>query len=943
MESVSDPDATFAKATGNGASEPSRPVLAGLVHAAPVHLLVATLDEGCLLDVSEAFARLSGRAPHEMLGRAATDLGVLAEPEQWHALRRDVLATGSTRNAEVTLVSPTADLIRMLADAEVVEVEGVPCMVVHLIDAGALRRVEADLQESESRLRFVLAQARMGIWTLDMGEGKVRWSPDMGPLYGLPVGTEGIPSDTFFSLVHPDDRDAVRAADDEAMAGADLYQVEFRVRLPDGRLCWLEARGSVTGRDDDGAPLSIVGVTIDVTARRTAEDALRESERTARDLLAAAGRQASELALLDRVRSALARELDLPVLFRTVVQAVADTFGYALVSLYLRDEDDLVLQHQVGYEALVERLPVSAGVAGRVVRQGEPALVEDVRADPAFVGNTAGIESRVCVPLRDRGRVVGVLNVESTTGNRMAAGDLRLMVALSEHISVAIGRARLFADAKHSEERLRMALGAARMATWEWNLDTGEVAPSDGMSALVGLPPGEMPTPAYVQSITLPEDLPAVREAEERLRAGERHYTAEYRIRLPNGEARWLSDRGERADDGGPLVLGITQDITKRKEAEEALAGERDMLDALMDHLPDPVYVKDRNSRFQRLNRVTARHLGLDDPAEAVGKTDFDFFPEVLARQYFADEQRVMATGEPVLNKLEPQGLGEDAAWWLTSTVPLRDERGRVVALIGAARDVTERRRLEDELRTARDRAEAGNRAKSDFLSTMSHELRTPMNAIIGYAHLLLDGLDGPLSAAQDADVRRITEAADLLLALIEDVLDLSRIEVGDLPVRPQPVNVAEEVAAVRDDLRLEADAKGLGFEIALPADLPSLVADPVRLRQMLLNLASNAVKFTEQGRVTISARVDGAWMEIAVADTGIGIAPNVLPTVFGAFQQGESGTNRRYGGTGLGLAITQRLARLHGGEVLAASTPGIGSTFRLRLPLAGPDAGGEG
>ncbi len=297
-----------------------------------------------------------------------------------------------------------------------------------------------------------------------------------------------------------------------------------------------------------------------------------------------------------------------------------------------------------------------------------------------------------------------------------------------------------------------------------------------------------------------------------------------------------------------------------------------------------------------------------------------------------------MASGEPVLSKLEPQGLGEDAAWWLTSTVPLRDERDRVVGLIGAARDVTERRRLEEELRSARDTAEAGNRAKSEFLSTMSHELRTPMNAIIGYAHLLLDGLDGPLSPEQEADVRRITGAADRLLALIEDVLDLSRIEAGDLPVRLRTVVVADEVAAVRDDLRLVAEAKGVGFDVVLPADLPLLVADPVRLRQMLLNVASNAVKFTEQGRVTISARVVGDWMDITVADTGIGIAPSVLPTVFGAFQQGDSGVTRRYGGTGLGLAITLRLARMHGGNVLAESTPGIGSSFTLRLPLAGPD-----
>jgi PAS domain S-box-containing protein len=937
MVSVSDPALARNGPEQSDAGAAARP-LAAHVHAGPAALFLSRLADGVLIDASDAFSRLAGYEPGELIGRSAADLALWPDARQFDDLRGALARDGAVRDAALALRTRDGRSVVLRADVRVVTVDGQPCLFALVTDAAPRERLEADLRDTESRLQFALTHAAMGIWSWDVPAGVVHWSPNMGPLYGLPAGADALSSDLFFELVHPDDRESVRREDERVRSGSDRYAVEFRVRLPDGRQRWLEARGTVLGRDAEGRPLAILGVTMDISQRKASEEALRSSERSARELLAAAGRQASELALLDRVRSALARELDLPVLFRTVVEAVADTFGYTQVSLYLRDGDHIALQHQVGYARVLSRIPIGDGVMGRVVRRGEPILLEDVRADPSFLGAIEGIESEVCVPLWDRGRVVGVLNLESTSGNRMGPADLRLMEALSEHVSVAIARARLYAEVRRSEERLRLALSAAQMATWDRDLDTDETTYSEGAATLLGLPAGTPLTAADLESAVLADDVPALHAAARAVRAGGARYEVEFRVRLPDGGIRWLRDQGEVVQHGERRrLLGVTQDITERKRAELALADERDTLDALMTHLPDAVYVKDRGSRFRRVNPVTARHLGLDDPEAAVGKTDFDFFPEVLARQYFADEQRVVATGEPILNKLEPQGLGEDAAWWLTSTVPLRNARDEVVGIIGAARDVTERRRLEEELRTARDRAEAGNRAKSEFLSTMSHELRTPMNAIIGYAHLLLDGLDGPLTPEQEADIRRITEAGDRLLALIDDVLDLSSVEAGRLSVNPEPVALAGVVAAVRDDLWPAAAAKGLALEAVLPPDLPPVVADPVRLRQMLLNLAGNAVKFTERGRVTLTARVAGDWIEIAVADTGIGIAPAALPAVFEAFRQADSGTARRFGGTGLGLAITRRLAQLHGGEVTAESVPGTGSTFTLRLPLGGP------
>ncbi|MBA3414017.1 MAG: PAS domain-containing sensor histidine kinase, partial [Chloroflexia bacterium] len=336
--------------------------------------------------------------------------------------------------------------------------------------------------------------------------------------------------------------------------------------------------------------------------------------------------------------------------------------------------------------------------------------------------------------------------------------------------------------------------------------------------------------------------------------------------------------------------------------------------------------------------------IGAADPSQVHGKTDFDFFAEPLARGFRADELRVLTTGVPLLNKLEAQDDDpETTRWWFTSTVPLRNREGDVVGLVGSSRDVTELRRLEEQLRAATQVAEAASRAKSDFLATMSHELRTPMNAIIGYSHLLLDGLDGPLSPEQHGDVNRIASAADRLLALINNVLDLAKIEAGRFELAPEQVGLEEIFEQVRMELAPQASGRRVDLVFDFPADLPTISADPQRMRQILLNLVGNAVKFTEHGHVTVSARASFSEIELIVRDTGIGIDPAAMPFIFDEFRQADSSTARRYGGTGLGLAITRRLVEMHGGAIDVESTPGLGSTFTIRLPAdRGKTAGSE-
>jgi signal transduction histidine kinase/HAMP domain-containing protein len=254
-----------------------------------------------------------------------------------------------------------------------------------------------------------------------------------------------------------------------------------------------------------------------------------------------------------------------------------------------------------------------------------------------------------------------------------------------------------------------------------------------------------------------------------------------------------------------------------------------------------------------------------------------------------------------------------------------------VARLVSVAKENAD---LVGELRDNNFQLERANRLKSEFLANVSHELRTPMNAIIGYSKLMLDGLDGELNAQQEADLQRVTTAADNLLGLINGLLDLSKIEAGRMEINIEEVDVAPIVEDVVALVRPQSDAKDLDVRADVPDDLPSILADRARFRQILVNLMSNAVKFTDKGAVTIAATSADGWVTVSVADTGIGISTEAQAYIFDEFRQADASTTRRYGGTGLGLAISKRLVALHGGRIWVESGPNGGAIFSFTMPV---------
>jgi PAS domain S-box-containing protein len=359
-------------------------------------------------------------------------------------------------------------------------------------------------------------------------------------------------------------------------------------------------------------------------------------------------------------------------------------------------------------------------------------------------------------------------------------------------------------------------------------------------------------------------------------------------------------------------------------------------LDSMIENIPNMIFVKDaKELRFVRLNRAGEDLLGFSRE-ELIGKNDFDFFPTEQAEHFVSLDRETLRNGRLVdIPEEVIQTKNKGARILHTKKIPILDPGGEPLFLLGISEDITEARKAQEAVRKAQEEAERANRAKSEFLASMSHELRTPLNAILGFSELLSDDSTDQF----DKETRRrfldqIHSSGQHLLQLINDILDLSKVEAGQMELHLESVELGSLIQDVRATIEPLARSKSIALNAESTREI-SLIADSAKVRQMLLNLVSNAIKFTPTGgRIDIRIRRLESWVEIAVSDSGIGIAKEDLGRLFTEFQQLDAGPGRQQEGTGLGLALTRRFAELHGGQVIVESEVGKGSTFTLRLPL---------
>ena len=504
-----------------------------------------------------------------------------------------------------------------------------------------------------------------------------------------------------------------------------------------------------------------------------------------------------------------------------------------------------------------------------------------------------------------------------------------------------------------TNERLEAAASAGIVGVWDWDIPNNRLVWDKVMYQLYGLRKGEF-AEAYEAwaSAIHPEDKAYTEGEIQAALRGEREYAPEFRVIWPDGSIHYLKAKSHTTydDQGKPLrMIGINYDQTEQKTTELTLehkvAERTDDLQTTNAKLRDTEFAMDSvgigihwtdfaSGRFIHVNRYAAELLGYTTE-ELLQRSVSDIDPHFPQAVYQEMAERIRQHG---YLKFETEQMTRDGSY-VPVEMTVYYHAGDDVnppRMISFMLDITQRKQAEQALLEAKAAAESANLAKSAFLANMSHEIRTPLNAITGMAHLIRRA---GLSPDQEERLDKLEAAGEHLLNVINNILDLSKIEAGKFELEETDIRVESILGNVTSMLRDRAQAKYLDLLTEAHSLPHQLRGDPTRLQQALLNYATNAVKFTERGNITLRVRSmqenqDSVLLRFEVQDTGIGIDPATLPKLFAAFEQADNTTTRKYGGTGLGLAITQRIARMMGGDAGAESTPGAGSTFWLTVRL---------
>ena len=828
----------------------------------PTILTVTSLDDGRILEVNDAFLRATGYARDEILGRTVAELGLWLNPEMREQGLAALRAGRPLRDVEARFRTKYGEELVAIASADLIVMDGRPCVLTALVDITARQRAERALRETERRFvqAFHANPLPMSITRLvdgqhlDVNEAALRHSGyTREEMLGATKSDLGFwvstsERDRLLHLLHTEGR-------------ARDFEVTFRTKSGEQRQLLVNSEVVTYG----GEP-AVLSVSLDITDRKAAEARHREAERASRFLA-----EASRV-----LTSSLDSASTLSTLARLAVPEIAD---WCVVHVVEADGDIqcVAIAHgDPAMEALGRELmarypprPTSKYGVPVVLRTGRALLRPDVSEEiiAAFARTPEEgaalrrleLRSVMIVPLVARGRTLGTISFATAASERRYdADDLKVAEDLAARAALALDNARLYADAEDRRREAEIIADLAHQSNASLDADRVLPAVADAARAL---------TRCDVARIALWD-------------AASTAMVYRYSV-------------GARSDHAGlRMVKGI------------GLAGE--LIASALPKRSDDVFT---DPRIRDDVRAYARTEGTFSvmlvPIMVQGRVEGLIYCGRRRRQPFTAREEAVALR-----------IGEHAAIALRNAELFRREQ------------------------QARSEAEGANRGKDDFLAVLSHELRTPLQAMLGWLRLLRAGrLDAAASAKALETIERNTQTQTKLIA---DLLDVSGILAGKLRVEPRPMDLVAVVEAAAQSARAAAQAKGVALEVALETEPMFIDGDPERIDQVVANLVSNALKFTPAGG-TIDVRLarDAGQARLTIADSGIGIAPTVLPHVFDRFRQADSSTTRTHGGLGLGLALVRYLVEAHGGSVRAESAGvGRGATFVIMLPLSARVAG---
>ena len=708
---------------------------------------------------------------------------------------------------------------------------------------------------------------------------------------------------------------------------------------------------SITLRDVSGLITGYVSVNRDISERKRDEDALRERESYAHSLLN------------------LSRKLEQAQTYSETLDAALDqvktVLGYRNVWTYLLSEDRQSLRLLTTTGELSQMitndfptLPIKGDRFLEEIAAGKDiVLVEDARTDPRTnkdIVAQLGNRTIVNVPIVLMDRHLGAFGTGSfgEEGVRVPTStQLDYLHSLASHMAVTLDRIHLLLERKRAEKQNRFLanlVASVSDAIIAVDLQQNIQSWNIGAEAMYGWKEDEV-LGRPVKEILVTDFLEAKRELVTKQIMEQGNWAGEVvQLRRDGTRIPTLSSVALYKDsEGKPAgIVAVNRDITDRKQSEEeirklnegleqrvadrtaALSHANSLLQILLDHMPDQIYFKDAQSRFIRNSMSQAKALGLSDPAEAVGKSDFDFFPH--AQQSFDKEQEIIRSGKPLVDEEERVVWPDGRETWVSTTkMPLLDQAGQIIGTFGISRDITDRKRAEIALQKAKLEMEAANKELEAFSYSVSHDLRAPLRSVDGFSQALLEDYGEMLPPDGRNFLERIRSSAQRMAELIDDLLNLSKVTRAAMKL--VPVDLSQIAQGIAEELQNTHRERKVNFNIT-----PNLKVrgDPNLLRIVLENLLNNAWKFTskqEQAEIEVGSKSENGETFYFIRDNGAGFDMAYVGKLFGAFQRLHAMTE--YSGTGIGLATVQRIINRHGGRIWAEGVVDQGATFFFTLP----------